>query len=211
MTKAGPSVDPVTDHTISEADFDCLSGEGKIIFNLLSKKLDSIINEIREKDEKISHLETENRELKNKIQKIEQRQDDLETQTRANNIVLSGDAVSSVKTDIPAQGVIELLSEKLQYSLSPENIIIAFRIGTKLNSQSGDNRRFMIKLCDPGLKNDILTACRRAKPSGLVANDDLPPVRANILYILRQAKRRSNGMIVSCQRWALNTSNVFKY
>lgn len=177
---------------------DCLSGEGKKIFQLLSEKLDSILNSLKERDDKLQQLELENKDLKSELQKVNNRLDDIESHSRCNNIVLSGSEVSSLTADIPVHGVIELLKRKLQYNLSSESILTAYRLGSKSSNQSRDSRRLMVKFRDQGVKEDVMAACRRVKPANLYANDDLTPVRANILYILRQAKRKSHNKIVAC-------------
>ena len=176
---------------------DGLSSEGRIIFEMLSEKLDSIAQELRLRDEKMERLVKENEDLRAKLFKIERQQDEQEAYYRRNNVILSGDALASVTADIPAQGVIELLRSKIQYDLPLDNIISAYRLGARSSVQTGDRRMFMVKLCE-GRKNDIQAACRKVKPSGLYANDDLTPTRAKVLFLLRQAKKKSNGKVVSC-------------
>ena len=178
-------------------DPDCLSSEGKTIFKMLSEKLDSIVSELRQRDEKIERLVRENEELRDRLVKIERQQDDREAQYRCNNVVFSGGSLSSVTADIPTQGIIELLRDKVQYDLSPDNILSAYRLGARSSTQSEDSRRIMVRLRD-GVKGDILAACKRVKPNGLYANDDLTPSRAKVLFLLRQAKKKSNGRILAC-------------
>lgn len=174
------------------------SNDGKIMYNLLSDKLDAIIAELKQRDVKIENLERENEKLRIKLQKTESRLDTLETNERCSNIVLSGKILSTVTADVTSQGIIDLFRSKLQYELAAENIISVYRLGARSGTQAGDNRRIMLKLRDRYQKADLQTACRRAKPTDLYANDDLTPSRANILFNLRHAKRRSNGKIVSC-------------
>ena len=174
-----------------------LSSEGRIIFEMLSEKLDSIARELRVRDEKMEGLMRENEELKAKLLRIERQQDDQDAQYRRNNLILSGSALASVTADVPAQGVIELLRNKIQYDLPRDNIISAYSLGVRPPVQSEDNRMLMVKLRE-GQKDDIQAACRKVIPSGLYANDDLTPTRAKVLSLLRHAKRKSNGKIVSC-------------
>ena len=56
----------------------------------------------------------------------------------------------------------------------------------------------MVRLANAEIKNDILTACRTAKPSGLFVNENLTPLRASILYTLRQIKKRRPDKIEFC-------------
>ena len=180
---------------INEED---LSSDGKIMFKLLSEKLDSIIVELKQRDIKIENLEKENRELKAKLHKTESRLDSLEANERLNNVVLSGRSLSTVKADLPSQGVIGLLRGRMQYELAPENILSVYRLGARTPAQAEDSRKIMLKLRDQQQKIDLLAACRRVKPTDMYANDDLTPIRSNILFNLRHAKRRSDGKIVSC-------------
>ena len=66
----------------------------------------------------------------------------------------------------------------------------------------------MVKLVDGDLKGDILSSCRTAKPQDLFANDDLTPLKASILYALRQAKKRFPMKIGGC---ASRDGRVFAY
>ena len=195
-----------TTEAVSESwgeDFDRLSSEGKII----SAKIDTFLEQLNRRDDQLEQLRRENQELKSKVQIIEQRLDHPETVNRSNNFVLSGSSLESISSDIPARGVIDLLRNKIQYELAQDNIISAYKLGSRSLAQSKESRKLMVKLRD-GVKPDIVTACKRAKPAGLYANDDLTPLRANILYKLRQAKKKSNDMIVSCG--SLN-GQVFAY
>ena len=79
------------DERISTQD-EGFSNDGKIMYNLLSDKLDAIIAEIKQRDVKIESLERENEKLK--LQKTESRLDILETNERCSNIVLSGKTLS---------------------------------------------------------------------------------------------------------------------
>lgn len=45
---------------------------------------------------------------------------------------------------------------------------------------------------------DLLVACRTVKPQNIYINENLTPGRANILYTLRQAKKRFPGKLAAC-------------
>ena len=66
----------------------------------------------------------------------------------------------------------------------------------------------MPKLLDVTTKRDILLACRTVRPSDLYTNDDLTPLRANLLFLLRRAKSRANGKIVTC---GSSNGNVYAF
>ena len=82
------------------------------------------------------------------------------------------------------------------------------RIGARFSRQSPDNRKILVKLCDEETKRDILSACRTVKPPDMFANDDLTPMRAKILYLLRQAKAKSGGKLVTC---GSSSGNVYAF
>ena len=86
----------------------------------------------------------------------------------------------------------------MQYKLSSEAILDAYRLGSKPLSQSLDNRKLMVRFRDRSARDDVLSACRRVKPSNLFANEDLIPSRSRILFVLRHVKKKSNGVIVAC-------------
>ena len=60
----------------------------------------------------------------------------------------------------------------------------------KIPTDTSDRRNILMKLSNLDTKNDLILSCKRAKPNGLYVNEDLTPVRAKILYTIRQAKKK---------------------
>ena len=56
----------------------------------------------------------------------------------------------------------------------------------------------MLKLRDEETKQDIKAAFRSVKPPGIYSNDDLTPLRAKLLYLLRRARPMAGGKLVAC-------------
>jgi len=77
-------------------------------------------------------------------------------------------------------------------------VITAYRLGSKSASQASDRRSILVKLRDGEIKNDILQACRTTKPARLFVGDNLTPIRASILYALRQVKKKCPDKLEYC-------------
>ena len=193
---------------VRDVNLEDLSEECRALYVLLSRKLDAVIDEVRAKDTRLEKCERENEILRKKLNELEGRMDDMEIQGRSKNIIISGKTVNNLENDNLSQSAVQLLRSKIRYELSPSNIVSVYRIGAKSSVQSPDHRRLMLKLRDESTKLDILSACRSVKPADLYANDDLTPLRASLLYLLRRAKSRSNGKLVACGSW---NGNVYAY
>ena len=180
---------PADEH---QTDDDCagLSAEGKIIYSLLSSKLQSIIDRLDLKDERMEKLEVENATLRRDLNKLTERMDGLENRERNNDIIISGNAVPAVRPGENTKQVsIDLIRYQLSYSIPSDVISSAHRLN---NSNSLNQKNILLKFVGQETKNDVMQACRRTKPSGLYIRDNLTPTRAKILFSLRQLKKRSD-------------------
>lgn len=192
-----PSLDTFNPSHEHDINVDSLSEEGRLLYTLLTRKLQAFFDEIKVKNEQLERCERENGELRCELAKLEERMDSLESHSRGSNMVLSG----AVLPDNPGnltQSVFELLRNKVRYELSPHSILSVYRTGPKNVSQSPDNGKLMIKLRDQEVKKDIMSAFRTIKPSRLYANDDLTSHRAKLLHLLRVAKRKYSTKITAC-------------
>ena len=144
----------------SEQEFDVnsLSEEGKLLFSLLSRKLDTFLGEIRLKTERLERCEDENRELRAHLVRLEDRLDSLETRSRRKNLVLSGNVLQGISNENLTQDTIDLLRTHLNCEIFPQNILSLYRIGSRNTPQSSDSRSIMIKLRDQEIKGDILSS-----------------------------------------------------
>ena len=183
-----------------------MSEECRTLYLLLSRKLDAVIEELRSKDVRLDKVEKENRDLRDKLNELESRMDDVDCQNRGKNLILSGKTVKTISKDNMTDSVIQLLCKSIKYELPPENLLATYRVGVRSSMQSPDGRGVMLKLRENDTKRDIMSACRTVRPPDLYANDDLIPSRARILYLLRQAKRKSGGKLAAC---GSQNGNVF--
>ena len=175
---------------------DGLSEEGNIIYSLLSSKLDKILSKLDEKDEAIRELKHENTTLRNDIRLLEERIDSIETHDRRCNLILSGDGLPAAATEEdPAQLVISVLKNKLNYELPRERISSVYRLGTRSSAQGPDRRRILVKLGASEDKSDIVAAFRTVKPMNLYANDDLVASRAKVLHSIRIIRKKCNRVL----------------
>ena len=184
---------------LSAVDVSGLSGEGKIILEILTERLDRLLCKMETKDNKIHQLQEENAKLKKTITDIELRIDEVENCERRNNIIVSGDALpNAVPNETSSRVAIDLFSRLMNFKLDSGCVVTAYRLGAKPMSQAPDRRRIMLKLQGSEMKRDIIQACRTTKPSGLFLNDDLTHVRATVLYALRRIRKRYPEKIDYC-------------
>lgn len=185
------------------------SGGSVITMALLAEKLDHIVMRLDKLDSVDARLEElegrltdairKNTKLEVRLANLEDRLDTLETANRRTNLVLSGEAVSKVSpTDNLRDSVTNLLKSTVQYELKASELSSLFRLGKKPPPQSPDRRSILLNLQDEDTKRDILLACRRVRPKGLYANEDLTPHRASLLFAVRRAKKEANGKIAGC-------------
>lgn len=168
-------------------------------FELLSVKLDEIIQRLDSKDNLIGQLQTENTSLRKDLKRLEDRIDNIENYDRRNDVILSGNEVPAASTDEDLiQTCIRTLKSKVNYSLSSNKIAAAFRLGKKPDTQAADRRSIMIKLHDNGVKRDVISSFKTLKPQGLYVNENLIQTRSTILYLLRAAKRKCPNKISYC-------------
>ena len=64
-------------------------------------------------------------------------------------------------------------------------------------TQQADLRRIVVKFSNTAVKNDLLSSCRTVKPLGLFFSYFLTPTRSEILFSLRQAKRKYPNIIAA--------------
>ena len=115
---------------------------------------------MRSKDARLQKCDEENELMRKRIIELEGRFDDVESQTRTKNVILSGKALNGLANDNLSNSVIQLLRNKVQYELVPDNILTAYRIGVRPPMQTADSRGLMLKLRDVSSKRDTQSSQR---------------------------------------------------
>lgn len=170
-----------------------LSAESKLIYSLLSSKLEKIMDRLEMKDEKIEKLEIENATLRKNLSKLEDRVDNIESRERCCDVILSGNSVPNEKLGENLKQIcIDLLRTNLKHVASTDAIVSAYRLGTSSPMRNHGSRNILVKFGERGLKVDLISACRRVQPDGLYIRENLTPAKSSILYSLRQVKRKSD-------------------
>ena len=148
----------------------------------VNEKLEEAFSTIRK-------LEEENKDLRNIVNRLEEKIDDGDAYERRDCVVFNGDALpvaeNGENTVLVAS---ELIKNTLKINIKPEEISTAHRMGKKPVNQAPDRRKVIIKLCRRDLKKDILFACKNIKP-GFYANESLTPIRNTILFGLRNMRK----------------------
>jgi hypothetical protein len=187
-------------------DFGELSGDGKLIVSIISRKLDafkdklaSLTQKLKDKDERIARLEEQVSGLKGSVVKLEERIDDADAYERRDTLLFSGDDIPTVSEgENCGQIVCNVVKEKLKLNFQTDILSVAHRVGKKPVKQGPDRRKIIVKLCRREVKGDITDACRQLKPSNLFVNESLTPVRSTIMYVLRKAKRAYPDKVAGC-------------
>ena len=161
-------------------------------FNKLKKDL---LQQLSDKSAQIDSLNDEVKNLKMTVSKMESKIDDADAYERRDTLIISGEEVPVVTPGENCTDIVGgLIKNKLKLSVAPRDVSTAHRQGKKPNNQQADKRNLIVKFYRRDLKKDILTACRRLKPA-LYFNESLTPLRSSILYVLRQAKKKSNRLV----------------
>ena len=114
-------------------------------------------------------------------------------------LFLSGGEISKCRPGLEGGvNIAELLERTLNYELSSSSLVSSYRLGVKPSGQSVDTRNILLVLRYYDTKRDIISACRMVKPKNFYDNDDLTPLRSELLYVIRQAKKRHPSKIVAC-------------
>lgn len=153
---------------------------------------------IEAKNEKIAHLEQEVSTFKKQNEDLCDRLDSIESKERSDSVVISGSSLPpGQKDENTLNTVSSLITNNLKIKLSENDILSAHRLGRKTLSQQADLRRIVVRFSSIGVKRDLLSSCRTVKPPGLYFNDYLTPTRSEILFTLRQTKRRFPNVIAA--------------
>ena len=149
-----------------------------------------IINVTKEQDLKITSLQKEVFKLNKKVSDLEDKIDDQEAYERREQLLISGPAVPAYnKNEDPKKLVSDIIKSKLNIELCNADISCAHRNGAIARSQKSDRRPIIVKFTRRDLKSDILSSCRRVKPTDIFVNESLTSTRQKIAYALRKAKK----------------------
>ena len=156
-------------------------------FSDLKKELASYT---KVQDDKIEELQSEVSHLKKKMASLEDKIDDQEAYERREQVVISGSGVPEFKSGENCNVLVaEILKEKLKLNLGAVDISCSHRLGGKPASQKPDRRSIIVKFVRRDHKADVLRACKAVKPTNLFVNESLTPIRQNISFALRKAKK----------------------
>ena len=180
-----------------------LSEEGRTIVQLLSTKIDDVMNSfmklLKERDDKIDKLQEEVSTLKSKIEQVEEKMDDSDSQQRRNDVIVSGKVLPVVSEGENCRKlIVGLFKEHVKVNLKMADIIEAHRVGKKPSDPNEDTRNIIVRVSDNEIKHDLITACKSTKPDGFYVNENLIPKRNKFLYVLRQAKKKFPNIIAGC-------------
>ena len=198
-----------------------LTPEVKTIFKIMADFMKTVV---RERDSKVNDLEVRlehekseneskrlametelqrvkslNKDLSSQITKMADAHDELEAYGRRESLIFSGDKIKPYE---PNENCVTLAKDIINNVLKlPVDPIIstAHRMGKPPapNSTALDKRSIIVKFVRRDDKFAVMKAARNksTRVRGLYANESLTPTRSKILYVLRQAKNMSGGLI----------------
>lgn len=134
--------------------------------NKFEHKCDEILNEI---NVKYKDLENKNKELAQKLEVQGNKMEKLEKQLKRKNIVMFGIEETENNYNELEEIIVQTIKEKLQVSLTMQDIEFVRRIGRKNNN----NRPVNIGLTTMRKKTDILASRRNLRGTNLRIDQDL--------------------------------------
>lgn len=174
----------------SESLLDMVNAKLTIISEKFDAAVREIIDRLDRRDEKFDKLENDLAALKRENESLKERLDDIEASDRMDTIILSGEVLPLESAgELPVEIARDLLRYQLKYEISPDKITDAYRVGKRSQAQISERRRIAVRLSRRDVGVDIVKACKTIKPDKFYINESLIPVRADILYVLRQGKR----------------------
>ena len=182
---------------------DKLSDESRALYTLITSKFESALADLQAKlavkeakvdqlDKLVSDLRIYNTELSDRV-------DELETRERGSSLIISGKNVPLAVDRENVSGVAaETIRNMLRCEVKQSDLIEAYRVGKKPATQKPDRRSLIIKFQRRDLRDDVLRSARTVKPTGIYVNDNLTPLRSDILFKLRQVRKLHPNKIDGC-------------
>jgi hypothetical protein len=147
----------------------------------LSTQIVGMQQNITDANAKITKLEKQNCDLRNKI-------DQLDNNCRKNNILVFG-LSESTNGESPEAVFAEFVSSKLQVDLSPHALSNVYRVGKNVGS-----RPLFVQFSQYKYKNQVMKNVKNLKGSNISISDDLTPeARAKKKDILKCATEARNA------------------
>lgn len=188
-----------------------LSPDGKSIVQLLTAEIAKVREEfsksledmksgfmllLNSKSEKIAELESENKSLRDSVNKLENLVDDADAYERRDTLILSGPGIPIHRQgELAPQVVKNLVANEFRISISETDISTAHRIGKVSTSQAEDRRGIIVKFCRRDVKHNIILASKQNHERRLFANESITPLRRTIFNTLRQIKRQHPDLV----------------
>ena len=167
----------------------------------ITDELENLNKRLSDKDAEIDELKAEMEELKDGMSKVVDKQavhdaqnvdirlDELDQYGRRNMLRLSGVPEPNEIEDTKPM-VIELFKEKLNVTLQPSDIDRTHRLGAFDKSRKFV-RAIVVKFTNYDAREAVFSQRKRLFGSGLYLNDHLTTIRARLMYIARQYKKKN--------------------
>ena len=191
-----------------DLDLSELSNDGKIIIKILSDFFSDKIEEMKlsyenalaEREKDGLKLRNEYNLLKKDFDRLTERVEDLETNGRKQDLIISGPNTPTVQIGENLKSISEdFLKRTLKINLPENSIQRAARIGKKpTNSTSADRRSIILTLSSHELVQDTIRTAKTVKPQNVYLNENLTPTKHKIMQILRKSRRIYGNKISGC-------------
>ena len=164
------SLDINSNSFADDTDIDDLSGENKIVLDIMMRKMDEVksvlLARLDEKVKMIETLESEVDYLKRENKDMKHRLEEIQSYQRSESLIISGNAVPEVNNDENcSRVVVDILKNQMNFVLPKEAISAAYRLGKKSLAQTADKRKIFVKLNKREDKQSVLASCKRATVS----------------------------------------------
>lgn len=192
-TEAGlpPSLQDI--HNNITEDIKNISEEGKTIVSTIIKAFQLFL---AQKDTKIEELNSEVTVLKETVSLLENQLDDINQYERRDTLIIGGPALPQEQPqENSAELICRTIKDNLHLNISPSDINIAHRIGTK-NTQNS-KRPVIVKLHSREKKSEIMQACITVKPN-LHINESLTPKRRALFKTIWNIRKKHREQFKQC-------------
>ena len=183
-------------HSLLQSQFNSQNNTIQSLTTQLSTQVTQLTeqrSEISELRSLVNNLQTALEQQQKETLRLETYLDSIDSYQRRESLIFSGAEIpEELEKEDSAKVALNLLQSKLNYTIKPEEISIAHRLGPK----SDKKRPIIVKFTRRSIKHNIVRKCVNIKPNFGVS-ESLSPYRRKIYSTLRTIKgpRGSNSDI----------------
>ena len=147
---------------VNSVNYSCLSQDNKTLHDLLNSKFQTLIEMLKERDDKIEWLESKLVLLEGQVSNLRLNLEDIEVENRATSLIISGEAVpSALESEETSTVICDLLWREMAVKLSSDRVVKCYRVGRKKGDTTHANRNVLLQVTNQSEKQNIFRACKK--------------------------------------------------